>query len=58
VERSGRKKYKQRGMEEAPENGKESSYSAHVNGMNEWMNECSNEFRRLWGYTFFPVLAI
>ena len=25
----------QRGMEEAPENGKESSYSAHVNGMNE-----------------------
>ena len=25
-----------RGMEEAPENGKESSHSAHVNGMNEW----------------------
>jgi len=23
-----------RGMEEAPENGKESSYSAHANGMN------------------------
>jgi len=25
-------------MEEAPENGKESSNSAHANGMNEWMN--------------------
>jgi hypothetical protein len=24
-----------RGMEEAPENGKESSHSAHANGMNE-----------------------
>jgi len=30
-------------MEEAPENGKESS-SAHANGMNEWMNEWMNEF--------------
>jgi hypothetical protein len=27
-------------MEEAPENGKELSHSAHANGMNEWMNEC------------------
>jgi len=26
---------KQKGMEEAPENGKESSHSAHSNGMNE-----------------------
>ena len=26
-------------MEEAPENSKESSNSAHANGMNEWMNE-------------------
>jgi hypothetical protein len=26
-------------MEEAPENGKESSHSAHANGMNEGMNE-------------------
>ena len=26
-------------MEEAPENGKESSHSAHANGMNEWMNQ-------------------
>jgi hypothetical protein len=25
----------ERGMEEVPENGKESSHSAHVNGMNE-----------------------
>jgi hypothetical protein len=25
-------------MEEAPENGKELSHSAHANGMNEWMN--------------------
>jgi len=25
-------------MEEAPENGKESSHSAHANGMNEFIN--------------------
>jgi hypothetical protein len=25
-------------MEEDPENGKESSRSAHVNGMNEWIS--------------------
>ena len=25
-------------MEEAPENGKESSHCAYVSGMNEWMN--------------------
>jgi hypothetical protein len=25
-------------MEETPENGKESSHSAHANGMNEWIN--------------------
>jgi hypothetical protein len=29
------KSMKQRGMEEAPENSKESSHSAHANGMNE-----------------------
>jgi len=29
------KSTKQRGMEEAPENGKESLNSAHANGMNE-----------------------
>jgi hypothetical protein len=34
VERGGRKKYIT-GMEEAPENGKESLNSAHANGMNE-----------------------
>jgi hypothetical protein len=28
-------------MEEGPENGKESSHSAHANGMNEWMNNSS-----------------
>jgi len=28
---------KQRGMKEAPENGKESSHSAHAYGMNEWI---------------------
>ena len=26
-------------MEEAPENGKESSHSAHANGMNYWRTE-------------------
>jgi hypothetical protein len=26
-------------MEEAPENGKELSHSAHANGTNEWTNE-------------------
>jgi len=26
-------------MEEAPENGKESSYSVHAKGVSEWMNE-------------------
>ena len=30
------KKVCNRGMEEAPENGKESSHSARANGMNEW----------------------
>jgi len=29
------KSTEQRGMEEAPESGKESSHSAHANGMNE-----------------------
>jgi len=35
VEKGDRKKYTERGMEEAPENGKESSHFAHPNGMNE-----------------------
>jgi len=34
VEKGRKKGYKQRGMEEDPENGKESN-SAHANGMNE-----------------------
>jgi hypothetical protein len=34
VEKGGRKKY-MIGMEEAPENSKESLNSAHANGMNE-----------------------
>ena len=29
------KSTEQRGMEEAPENGQESSYSVHANGINE-----------------------
>ena len=34
MEKGGRKGYiSQREMEEAPENGKESSHSAHANGM-------------------------
>jgi hypothetical protein len=35
VEKGGRKDYKQRGMEEASENSKELSHSAHANGMNK-----------------------
>jgi len=35
VGKSGRKKYVQTEMEEAPENGKELLHSAHANGMNE-----------------------
>ena len=34
MEKGGRKKYITGGMEEAPENSKESSHSAHANGMN------------------------
>jgi len=33
-------------MEEAPENGKELSHSAHANGMNEWM-KCTNISHRI-----------
>jgi hypothetical protein len=29
-------------MEEAPENSKELSHSAHANGMNEWMKFTTN----------------
>jgi hypothetical protein len=50
------KTIEQRGMEEAPENVKESSHSAHANGMNECMNivlisnnllECNEDHNRL-----------
>jgi hypothetical protein len=37
-------------MEEAPENSKESSYSAHGNGMNERTNECTLKFQILDAY--------
>jgi hypothetical protein len=36
--KNGEKKGYTAGMEEAPQNGKKSSHSAHVNGMNERMN--------------------
>ena len=35
---------KQRGMEEAPENGKELLHSAHANGMNAWAHICTYTF--------------
>ena len=35
MEKGGRKGMYQRGMEEAPGNGKELSHSAHANGMND-----------------------
>jgi hypothetical protein len=37
VEKSGRKKYITRGMEEAPENNKESLRSVRASGMNEYV---------------------
>jgi hypothetical protein len=41
VEKGGREGYiKQRGMEEAPEKGKESSHSAYANGMNKHQRFC------------------
>ena len=35
-------------MEEAPEEGKVSSYSAHSNGINEGMDEWMNEWNTDW----------
>jgi len=35
-------------MEEAPENGKESSHSAHANGMNEWMVDQEIDDKLRW----------
>ena len=37
-------------MEEAPDNGKESSNSAHANGMNEWNFSPKNYLTPLWNY--------
>jgi len=56
VEKGGRKGYITEGMEEAPENGKESSHSAHANGTNE-CNQTpdtptfrNNAFACPWGF--------
>ena len=38
VEKNDRKKYVTERNGKTPENGKESSHSAHADGMNEWMN--------------------
>jgi hypothetical protein len=46
VEKGGRKKIQHRGMEEAPENNKE-SYSAQSNGM----NKCNKHFPRGFKHT-------
>ena len=35
-------------MEEAPENGKESSNSAHANGINESINQLINQIKLNW----------
>jgi hypothetical protein len=42
VEKSGRKKYITERNGEAPKNGKESSHSAHANGMNACVHEWKN----------------
>jgi len=40
VEEGGRKGYIKTGMDEAPENDKESSHSAHANGLNIILMVC------------------
>jgi len=40
VEKGGRKNFITERMEEAPENGKKLSHSAHANGMNEFIQLC------------------
>ena len=47
VEKGGRKEVRNREMEEAPENGKESSHSAYANGMYELPAQFKNS-RVLW----------
>ena len=48
-------------MEEAPENGKESSHSAHANGMNEWMNVSLwcliQDVICIWNFSFLECSA-
>ena len=52
MEKGGKKMYVTE-MEEAPENGKELSHSAHVNGMNELT------LRRLMSYIYgAPILDV
>jgi hypothetical protein len=41
-------------MEEAPENGKESSHSTHANGNNEWMNEWTSECK-YYGIPYYMI---
>jgi len=38
-------------MEEAPENGKESSHSARANGMNEWVSDNYKPLPKLSTYS-------
>ena len=47
-----------RGIEEAPENGKESLHSAHANGMNEWMNlkQIKTSFHRPCSYLWLAYM--
>ena len=59
-----RKRTQQRGMEEAPENGKESSHSAHANGMecvtkdihNRVLKKCTNLWRDTQGQCRLAVV--
>jgi hypothetical protein len=50
-------------MEEAPDNGKESSHFAHANGMNEWLS-CQNTSMQIHKFivvlnpTMFVFLAL
>jgi len=43
-------------MEEAPENSKESSYSAHANGMNEWVNGVP--LQKTWIFGIISVIPL
>jgi len=45
-------------MEEAPENGKESSHSAHANGMNGLVSFCSQYLDFLASYSCTHVVTL